>query len=185
MSPGANINSMESRPVKYPLGSLSLIEARSFGEPGQRTFLLAMEAGPASCSLWVEKEQLFQMGIYLRDVVHSMSAEDQERPSQPGEAGEAGKGASLDFKAEQLLLSFDPAANSFYLMAYEREEPDPAEETMSVSFWITPEQADNLAKEALRICAAGRPRCFLCGLPVDADGHVCPRSNGHTVFEAG
>ncbi|HAI99827.1 MAG TPA: DUF3090 domain-containing protein, partial [Dehalococcoidia bacterium] len=34
-------------------------------------------------------------------------------------------------------------------------------------------------------CAAGRPRCFLCGLPINPDGHVCPRANGHTVLEAG
>ena len=185
VSPRDNINSMESRPVKYPMGSLSLIDAKSFGEPGQRTFLLAMEAGPAACSLWVEKEQLFQLGIYLRDVVQSLPAEDRERPSQPSEAEGAGVGVSIDFKAEQLLLSYDPPANSFYLVAYEREEPDPDEEATSVSFWMTPDQAESLAKEALRICAAGRPRCFLCGLPVDEDGHVCPRSNGHTVFEAG
>ena len=185
VSPGANINSMESRPVKYALGSLSSVEAKTFGEPGERTFLLSLEAGLATCSMWVEKEQLLQLGFYLRDVVGSLSAEDRDRPSQPSEAEGADKGASIEFKAEQLLLSYDPAANSFYLKAYEREEPDPEEEATSVSFWITPEQADSLAAEALRICAAGRPRCFLCGLPVDAEGHICPRSNGHTVFEAG
>jgi uncharacterized repeat protein (TIGR03847 family) len=182
---------MEPRPIKYALGSLSLIEARSFGEPGQRTFLLALEAGPAACSLWLEKEQLSQLAGYLRDVVLSMSDEDRERPSQPKEPEWSGGGASIDFKAGQLLLSYDPTANSFYLMAYELEEADlketdtPVEEPMSVSFWITPKQADDLAKEALRICAAGRPRCFLCGLPIDPEGHVCPRSNGHTALAVG
>tara|TARA_B100000315_G_scaffold110426_2_gene101263 strand:- start:1266 stop:1796 length:531 start_codon:yes stop_codon:yes gene_type:complete len=176
---------MEPRPVKYPLGSLSLIEAKSFGEPGERTFVLALEAGPAAGSLWLEKEQLFQLGVYLRDVVQSMSDEDRERASQPVEAEKSGEGASVEFKVGQLLLSYDPAANSFCLTAYEREEADPTEEATSVSFWITPEQADNLAKEALRICAAGRPRCFLCGLPIDPEGHICPRANGHTTFEVG
>ena len=41
------------------------------------------------------------------------------------------------------------------------------------------------AEEALRICSAGRPLCFLCGQPINPDGHACPRSNGHTVLEAG
>ena len=27
----------------------------------------------------------------------------------------------------------------------------------------------------------GRPPCPLCGLPLDADGHICPRQNGHRV----
>jgi hypothetical protein len=37
----------------------------------------------------------------------------------------------------------------------------------------------------LRICASGRPPCFLCGLPINPEGHVCPRANGHAVFESG
>jgi uncharacterized repeat protein (TIGR03847 family) len=182
---------MEPRPIKYALGSLSFIEAKSFGEPGQRTFLLAMEAGPATCSLWLEKEQLSQLALYLRDIVQSMSDEDRERPSQPKDTEGSGEGASVEFKVGQLLLSYDPAANSFYLMGYEQVEPDPdeedapVEEATSVSFWITPAQADSLAMEALLICAAGRPRCFMCGLPINAEGHICPRSNGYTTFEVG
>jgi len=29
------------------------------------------------------------------------------------------------------------------------------------------------------VVAAGRPPCPLCGLPLDPDGHVCPRQNGY------
>ncbi|MBV9291748.1 MAG: DUF3090 family protein, partial [Frankiales bacterium] len=32
---------------------------------------------------------------------------------------------------------------------------------------------------ALRVVAAGRPPCPLCGNPLDPQGHVCPRQNGH------
>ena len=35
-----------------------------------------------------------------------------------------------------------------------------------------------------KIVAAGRPPCPLCGLPLDTDGHVCPRQNGHRVGHA-
>ncbi|MEK7806434.1 MAG: DUF3090 family protein [Chloroflexota bacterium] len=176
---------MEPRRVKYPLGSLSHIDARSIGEPGHRTFQLALEAGRATCSVWLEKEQLLQLGIYLQDVVRSLSPEDRKRRGEPKEPEWAGQAAAIDFKAGQLLLSHDPKTSSFYLLAYEREETEPAEESASVSFWITADQAERLAEESLRICAAGRPPCFLCGLPINPEGHVCPRSNGHTVFEAG
>ena len=30
---------------------------------------------------------------------------------------------------------------------------------------------------AERVVAAGRPPCVLCGLPADANGHICPRLN--------
>ena len=176
---------MESRRVKYPLGSLSSIEARTVGEPGQRTFHLAMQAGLAYCTVWLEKEQLFQLGVYLQDTLQSLSDEDRERGSQPREPEWSGLGATIDFKVAQLLLSHDPSTNSFYLLSYEGEDEESTEEGDSVSFWITIDQAETLAAEALRICAAGRPRCFLCGLPINPEGHVCPRSNGHTVFEGG
>ena len=188
---------MESQPVKYPLGALSQIEAKTFGEPGHRTFQLAGESGAAYCAVWLEKEQLFQLAVYLQDAIQSLSEEDREQPSQPREAEWTGGEASIEFKAAQLMLSHDKPTNSVYLLAYEgeaaeareedesREEAETSREVTSVSFWMTTSQAGTLAEEALRICAAGRPRCFLCSLPIDPEGHVCPRSNGHTVFEAG
>ena len=85
-------------------------------------------------------------------------------------------------------LIHDKEANSFYISAIEREDPESEAESQtlnSISFWISLVQARTLAEDALRICAAGRPACFLCGQPIDPDGHVCPRSNGHTVLETG
>ncbi len=174
---------MESRPVKYPLGSLSLIEAKTFGEPGQRTFHLAIEAGRASGAVWLEKELLFQLGINLRDKVQSLSEDDRSRPSRPSEPEWSGGDAYIDFKAAQLLLNHDEPTNSFYLLAYEDEDSESGDEGSSVSFWITTDQAGNLAEEALRICAAGRPHCVLCGSPINPGGHVCPRANGHVAFD--
>ena len=178
---------MESRRAKYPLGSLSHIEAKTFGEPGRRTFQLAIEAGGAHGTVWLEKELLFQLGVRLQESTQNLPSEELARPSKLVDSEWSGEQLSLDFKAGQLSLEHDVENNSFGLSAYENEDeesPSP-EGPSSVSFWITTEQAAALAEEALRICAAGRPRCFLCGLPIDPEGHVCPRSNGHTVFEAG
>ena len=183
--PGAIISAMEPQQVKFSLGSLSHIEPKTFGEPGQRTFNLVTEAGDARCTLWLEKEQLFQLGLYLQEVVQALSQEDRTRQSQSTEPDGPNEGVSLEFKAGQLLLNHDPESNSFRLLAYEREDEEADEEAASVSFWISVDQADTVAEEALKICAAGRPRCFLCGLPINPDGHVCPRANGHTVLEAG
>ncbi len=176
---------MEQRQVKYSLGSISYIEPRTFGEPGQRTFNLVLEAGAANCTVWLEKEQLFQLGIYLQEVVEAMSPEDKQRQGLTSEPEWSGEGISVDFKAGQMMLSHDPDSNSFRLLAYELEEEGAGEETDSVGFNISVAQAESVAEEALRICAAGRPRCFLCGQPINPDGHACPRSNGHTVFEVG
>ena len=176
---------MESRRVEYPLGSLSSIEAKSFGEPGSRTFQLVLEAGQAHCDLWLEKELLFRLGLRMQAEIQQLPSEERERPSLPVAGEWSDRQLSLDFKAGQMSLSYGTESNSFELGAYEAEDDESGEEASSVSFWITMEQATVLAEEALRICAAGRPRCFLCNLPIDPEGHVCPRSNGHAVFEVG
>ena len=170
------------------MGSLSRIEAESIGEPGRRTFKLLLDAGNAHCTLWLEKEQLYQLGIHLRDAVESLTEEERGHESRHQDAGWSGEGEEVDFKVGGMGLSHDKQANSFYISAIERENPESeaeSESPNSISFWISLAQARTLAEDALRICAAGRPLCFLCGQPIDPDGHVCPRSNGHTVLETG
>lgn len=174
---------MEQRSVKYSFGALASIEAETFGEPGNRTFRLVMSAGLAISYVWMEKEQLYQLGIYLQEALKTLSEEDRQRESVPGEPEWAGGEQSVEFKARQMMLNYDSPANYFYLTAFESDESEP--EASSVSCWITPAQSERLSQEALRICAAGRPPCFLCGLPINPDGHVCPRANGHAVLESG
>ena len=176
---------MQSRPVKYILGPASRIEPKTLGEPGRRTFNLELEAGSALCVVWLEKELLLQLGIRLQETVERLSAEEKAASNNSPDPQWSGEELSLDFKAGQLSLEYNSETNSFILLAFEVENEESSEEGSSVSFGITTDQATSLAQEALLICAAGRPRCFLCGLPIDPDGHVCPRSNGHTVFEAG
>jgi len=40
-------------------------------------------------------------------------------------------------------------------------------------------QMQALATHASGIISAGRPPCPMCGGPIDHDGGVCPRLNGH------
>ena len=179
---------MEERSAKYPLGSLVKIQAETFGEPGHRTFRLNLDTGPAQCHVWLEKEQLAQLALYLQSAVESIPAEERDRESRRQEPEWSGGGEDVDFKVGQMMINHDKPANSFCLFAYERENPEsetPEQDQVSVSFWISPSQAQALSEDALRICAAGRPNCFLCGQPINPEGHVCPRSNGHTVLETG
>jgi len=44
---------------------------------------------------------------------------------------------------------------------------------------LLPEAARGFAGRAATVVSAGRPACPFCGQPLDPDGHLCPRSNGH------
>ena len=57
------------------------------------------------------------------------------------------------------------------------DEPEP--DAQRVRFWATREQMLSLARHGAAVCARGRPRCQLCGNPIDPEGHQCPALNGH------
>jgi uncharacterized repeat protein (TIGR03847 family) len=56
---------------------------------------------------------------------------------------------------------------------------EPGEEPQRARLWGTREQMLSLARHGAAVCAAGRPRCQLCGNPMDPEGHRCPALNGH------
>ena len=44
---------------------------------------------------------------------------------------------------------------------------------------LTGAAARAFARRALSVVKAGRPPCPFCALPLDPEGHVCPRANGY------
>ncbi len=46
---------------------------------------------------------------------------------------------------------------------------------------LTAEVAREFVNRALEVVSAGRLPCPLCGQPLDPQGHICPRRNGHYV----
>ena len=127
---------MESRPVKYPLGALTSIEPKTFGEPGRRTFHLAIEARQAHGTVWLEKEMLLQLGLRMQESVQSLPSEGREGPGQPVDEEWTGETLSLDFKAGQMALQFDTDKNSFGLTAYEVEDPASEEPNAEKHFFL-------------------------------------------------
>ncbi len=177
---------MAERAVRYNLGAAQSVVAEAFGQPGRRTFRLVAEAGRAQSFIWLEKEQLLQLGVYLKQAVEQIGEVAGRASGSPSEAPWAGEAMEQDFRVRAMQLQYDREANCFLLQAFEGDEDDPdAGAQTSVSFWMTIAQCSALAEEALRICASGRPPCFLCGLPIDPRGHKCVRANGHAIFETG
>lgn len=172
---------MEASQARYRFGALSSIAAEAIGEPGKRTFKLTLHAGAATAIVWLEKEQLSQLGTRLQEIIATLS--DEER-SQSGDAPEPewnDRITNLDFKAAKLALGYDSGSGNFLLLAHNMEEED--DRTATISCWISLNQGEDLGEEALRVCAAGRPQCPLCSRPIDPDGHMCPRANGHAPLQ--
>ena len=167
----------------------------TIGPVGERVFLFQVREGALVKTLKVEKAQVSALSRFLGRMLAEL-----ERP------GELPAGAELvlepfdepDFVVRSLGVSYDRELDRIILVAEEidRSDSEPEsepeelfgavdedeeeEETgSSVRVSITREQAAALAIRGTELVEAGRPPCPLCGYPLDARGHVCPRTNGH------
>ena len=97
-----------------------------------------------------------------------------------------------DFRVGAIALAWDGEDERVVIEAQEETEnpveplaeevPEDGPGVLRVR--ITPAEARAFSQRALQIVAQGRPACPLCGLPLDAEGHICPRQNGHRVGDA-
>ena len=68
--------------AKYQFGAVRLFHAEAVGEPGHRVFRLVVESGAATGHLWLEKEQLSQLGIYIHEICASLPSQVQSQPEE-------------------------------------------------------------------------------------------------------
>ena len=164
--------------AKYDFGLVDAVKAEALGKPGQRRFRLILEGSGGSASLWLEKNQLFQLSVGIQQMLASLSLqESSEGHPQPGPDPLGQKNPSMEFNVGNLSLGHDPEKDLFLIEAHNIE--DDQEEEALLRFWTSRPQLEGLANEAQTVCAAGRPLCPLCDAPMGPETHVCPRSNGH------
>ena len=159
---------------KNEFTNVSKLEAEAFGEPGKRTFRIQVDSASSSASIWIEKEQLFQLALAIQQMMAGIP-ESRIGPPDPPTDREAPGLTSLDFKVMKLVLGHVPGRGVFTIEAHDETD----EEDAAVRVWASRQQLEEFSEGALRVCASGRPLCPLCGRAIDADGHRCARVNGH------
>jgi len=163
--------------AKNEFTSVSGLRAESVGEPGKRTFRIAVDSASSSASLWLEKEQLFQLAMAIQQMIATLP-KDREPEGEPPTDREADALTRLDFKVTRLVLGHDSGRGLFVIDAHDPED----DESAAVRVWASVDQATEFSQEALSVCASGRPICPLCGGPLDPSGHRCARVNGHLTL---
>jgi uncharacterized repeat protein (TIGR03847 family) len=76
-------------------------------------------------------------------------------------------GLAYDRQEDRVVLQFEEAA----------PDDDSEFDASKVRARITRAQAISFCENADGLARAGRPPCVFCGLPVNRDGHACPRMN--------
>ena len=170
-------------------GRISVLTADAIGEPGHRRFRLLAEAPEGrSAVLWLEKEQLWTLGLSIKGLL-ARSEEGNRRTGEPSPEVEqvvepsVAFGHQVDLQVGRLGVGYDGRQELYIVTAFSVESVESDQKMPDVSLMASHSEMDALAEEAFRVCAAGRPLCPLCAAPMDPEGHVCPRHNGHARLE--
>lgn len=167
--------------------------AGAVGRPGDRAFYLQARSGRRVTSVGLEKFQVTLLAERLEELLDEVlrrsggeAAVPAVAPSELQDDGPLDQPVEEEFKVGTMALAWDPDDEQVVIEAQEvtesEEEPEVGEDDPAIAVLrvrISAAQARAFAERALKVVAAGRPPCPLCGLPLDSDGHVCPRQNGY------
>lgn len=162
------------------LGLTDYIHAEAHGRPGQRTFNITARSPRGQAIVWMEKEQLFQVGASLRQFLATRESTADPVPFDTAD-GVSDYMIETEFKAPQMTLRHDPASDVFTLSAEDYGEGGSEEPEQVVEFSFSRQDAERLANTSLEVVASGRPPCPLCSGPLTpGEDHFCVKVNGHT-----
>jgi len=171
--------------------------AGTVGQPGDRTFFLQAREGPRVVSVVMEKVQVAVLAERLGDLIAELERRGEPEavvtPEEPADdSGPLDEPINEAFRAGSLTLGWDGGAEKILVEARaqsddgEAIDPDDDDDEDEdgpdlLRVRISLAAARSFLSRAARVVASGRPPCPLCGAPLDPQGHICPRRNGHFV----
>ncbi len=186
--------------TSFDLPDLDQFITGAVGEPGSRVFYLQAVAGSQVFTLRLEKLQVATLADYLTALLADLPGPaDQEIPANI----DLIEPAVAEWVVGQIGVAYDEATQRVIIVAREMAaldqddldqddldpggaldqggplDPDTVIEGATASFRLTPAQVAAFIRQAGPTVSAGRPSCMLCGRPMDPEGHVCIKTNGH------
>ncbi|GAA1935206.1 DUF3090 domain-containing protein [Streptomyces sodiiphilus] len=177
--------------------------AGTVGLPGRRSFFLQATAAGRTTSVALEKAQVEALAERIDELLDEVVRRTGGSASVPAVAPpELHDTEPLqtpveeEFRVGTMALAWDgdeerlvvEAQALVELEADSEEEFAEAEERLlrddehgppMLRVRLSGTMGRAFAKRALEVVNAGRPPCPLCSLPLDPEGHVCPRQNGY------
>ncbi len=162
-------------------GLVDAVDAEAIGQPGQRTFRLRARVGDSYAALWIEKEQLAQLGRLFSQLLAERS-KLRGRPGQPVEpVGNFPQQPQVDLQVARLGLDYDGDRERLIIAADDQGAMERGD-TPAFRMEMGRDQAVHTIRLIEEIVTAGRPLCPLCKQPLNFEGeaHFCPHTNGHS-----
>ena len=163
----------------YEFEQVDTFTTGAIGRPGERTFYLQARQGRQRVAVKCEKQQVGAIVQYLRKVLNDLPPPEDK--ALPGSL-ELVEPVEQVFVLGPIGLGYDRQADRLVVQLEEMGLVDEDGEELPghdghIRLYVTRSQAASFCVHAERVIASGRPDCQWCGLPIDPDGHPCPRMN--------
>jgi uncharacterized repeat protein (TIGR03847 family) len=166
--------------------------AGTVGQPGERTFYLQASGGGRTVSVALEKVQVSVLAERLEELLEEVRRRGAGEvpataPRELEDTAPLDAPVEEEFRVGAMGLAWDGETGQVVVEALAPTEDETDVEVLSdaedgpdvLRVRLTPDAARAFVVRAQRVVAAGRPPCPLCQLPLDPEGHVCPRQNGY------
>lgn len=153
--------------------------AAAVGNPGERVFYLQGQESSTLVTLKVEKEHVGALAEHLNGLLVRLPAAEKSAAA----AGDPALREPVEpaWAVGALGVGYDQERDRIVIEAHELLEEGSEAEPATARFRITRVQAQAFVERARVLLKAGRPTCPMCGNAREADGHACPRGNGHMI----
>ena len=172
--------------------------AGTVGAPGNRTFFLQARDGSRIVSVALEKVQVAALAQRLTELLDELERRGVEGADgdQPLDAATPTLDEPINeaFRVGTLSMGWDTQDELVLVEAREIVDEDEEEDEPEgfddddedgpdfLRVRIEALAARTFVAQAVRLVGSGRPPCPLCGQPLDPQGHLCPRRNGHATL---
>lgn len=157
------------------------------GLPGERTFYLQVDDPDGVLALRVEKQQVATLAEQILRAVQTLAEQGIVIDhALPRDDAPLSMPVEEEFTVVSIGLFWNSDIQRMIMEYHALSEAEPADfgdddedAADTVRLFLTLAEAKAFADRALAVVSAGRPECPLCQMPLDPEGHICPRANGY------
>ncbi len=164
------------------LDPVDRLAAGALGEPGQREFFVQARRGDAQITVLLEKQQVAIMAAEALTFLDRIDNDEGTITTTDGIDASIQEPAVASFRARAVGMGYDPTRQRLLIelreFAVDDEEPDDEDvEGWVVRIYASKQQLRAACIAGLEAVEAGRPLCEWCEMPMDPNGHICPKWN--------
>lgn len=160
----------------------------AIGEPGQREFFLQVKSEANLNTVAIDKGQVIALSERFEQLIRDLRRGKMATPEElsapavqddaplelPIESDFTVGIISISWENEYVIVNIQAASGNDELLI---DDIDFGPDLIIANLKIN--QIKGFCQRANIIVNAGRPACPFCALPVNPQGHLCPRANGY------